>query len=353
MKKHLAFLIIVIIAVIFVSGCVSLPSPLPEPSAAPPEPAPPSETLPPAEPLPTPAPAPASAPPSPPPAPASLSNPAAGSPHPKIEQTPPACCNHPYYHKVYRAFSSDGFTFQREGVMLVDHASVPAVLKKEDGSYILYYVNGAIDTFDCSISSDGKSWAPGNCIIYGFTEKKALDPYVARLDDGTYRLYFASPPQMGTAFGQSTKIMSAVSKDGINWLQEEGVRLTESGKAFIDPAVIRMDDRWRLFTWYPGSGSTAPPEQSTMVVAVSSDGLAFTKEREFQVGGGIPEVVRLDSGQYALYFCGRGIEVMTSADGVQWSGRGATGLSGCDPSVIRDGGRWVMYYKEAEPSPHR
>lgn len=302
-------------------------------------------------------PLPPSGPPSPSPLPASpavtsLFNPsAAGKPHPKIQETPPACCNHPYYHKVYRAFSNDGLTFQKEGVMLVDHASVPAILKKDDGSYILYYVNGAIDTVDCSISRDGKTWTPGNCTIYGFTERRAWDPYVVKLDDGTYRLYFVSPPQLGTASGQATKIMSAVSRDGISWLQEKGVRLTESGKALIDPAVIRMGDRWRLFTWYPGSGPMAPPEQSTMVAAVSSDGLSFTKEREFQPGGGIPEVARLPDGRYALYFCGKGIEVLTSADGLQWSGKTGTGLPGCDPSVIQEGSRWVMYYKEIEPPP--
>lgn len=96
----------------------------------------------------------------------------AGNPHHKIAASPPPCCNHPYWHKVYRAVSSDGLNFKEVGGMIKDKASVPAILQKGDGSFILYYVDGRYDTMDCSVSSDGINFSPGNCTIYGFTEKK-------------------------------------------------------------------------------------------------------------------------------------------------------------------------------------
>jgi hypothetical protein len=265
-------------------------------------------------------------------------NPSAyGNPHPKVKQSPPPCCNHPYWHKIYRAFSEDGINWQKENLLIKDHASVPAVIQREDGSFILYYVDGEYDTLDCAISRDGKSFSPGNCTIYGFTEERAWDPYVVKINSSYYRMYFFAPK-----FGGENRIMSAISRDGVNWLQERGVRFQYPG--IIDPVVIKMGGYWRMYVWYEKAG------RAFIVVARSSDGLNFVKEAEFNVGGGVPEVVKLDSGEYALYFCGNGIEVVTSADGLTWSGRKTVIAPEvneivCDPSVIKTEYGWVMYYK--------
>ena len=265
---------------------------------------------------------------------------AAGSPNPRIVQTPPACCSHPYYHSVYRAVSSDGISWTKTDGLLKNRASVPAILQREDGSYILYYVDGVYDTMDCSVSQDGVNFSAGNCRIYGFTEEKAWDPYVVKLDDGFYRMYFFAPDF--ELF--SNRIMSAISKDGINWLQEEGIRFEKQG--IFDPVVIKMGNMWRMYVWYRDE-----PSASTIVSAASQDGLNFIKEKEFKVGGGVPEVVKLDSGQCAIYYCANGIEVRTSADCLNW-GLGQIAVYGeagkivCDPSVIKNlDGQWLMYYK--------
>ncbi|GEM_PF-2958293 len=271
-----------------------------------------------------------------------------GSAHPKVAMlsTPP-CCSHPYYHSVYRAYSQDALSWEKEGVMLQDHASVPAIIQRDDGSYVLYYVDGRYDTMDCQVLQDGRTFTDGDCTIYGFTQEKAWDPYVVRLDEEWYRLYFVSPP---SGPGKTT-IRSALSQDGISWLEEEGVRFEQDDLHMIDPAVVLTDDGWRMYAWYEPT-----PGESTMVTATSADGLTFAKESEFQIGGGIPEVLQLDaSGLFALYVCSGGISVATSSDGVTgWSAL-STVLSAdagqmiCDPSIIKNAsGQWEMVYKVQE-----
>jgi hypothetical protein len=142
--------------------------------------------------------------------------------------------------------------------------------------------------------------------------------------------------------------MSAVSKDGINWLQEEGPRFTYQG--VLDPAVIKMGDIWRMYTWY---GKGEGPARAVTVIAKSDDGLNFTFEKEVGLGGGIPEVVEYARGRYRLYFCDAGISAVTSRDGLDWTESRSVlpadpGEIVCDPSVIRAGNEWVMYYKVQE-----
>lgn len=271
-----------------------------------------------------------------------------GSPHPKVaSDSIPDCCNHPYYHGVYRAFSSDAVTWQKEGILLQDHASVPAIIERDDGSYVLYYVDGRYDTMDCQVSTDGETFTDGDCTIYGFTQERAWDPYVVKLPDSDYyRLYFVSPPSGPGA----TTIRSALSKDGISWLEEDDVRFEMDDLAIIDPAVVKMGDVWRMYAWYEST-----PGSATMVTATSPDGLTFTQESEFEVGGGIPEVVQLESGVWGLYVCSEGISLTTSQDGLSdWSSL-STVLSAdrgeivCDPSIIKMlSGEWEMVYKVQE-----
>ncbi len=272
-----------------------------------------------------------------------------GSPHTRDSEKHPDCCNHPYWHKVYKATSFNGTTWNRENVLIEEHASVPAILEKDDGSFILYYVNGDVDTMDCSVSQDGKDFTKGGCTIYGFTENKVWDPYIVKIENGFYRMYFYAPSKGLVREEQEHKIMSAISKDGINWLQEEGPRFEYQG--IIDPAVIKMGGVWRMYTWYPKDAGG--PGNSVMVSATSNDGLNFQFEKEFNVGGGIPEIVEYSRNRYRMYFCEQGISAVTSTDGLDWSRKQTVLPAGpgeivCDPSVIKSGGEWVMYYKVQE-----
>jgi len=259
-----------------------------------------------------------------------------GNPHPKIKQVIPPCCSHPYWHSIYRAFSIDGITWQQEGELLKEHASVPAIVQRDDGIFILYYVDGETDTLECSISSDGKDFEQGNCIIYGFTEQKAWDPYVMKLENGIYRMFFFSP-----GIGDN-RILSAISKDGIKWQQEKGIRFQQA--AVYDPAVIKIGTTWKMYL-----GQAV--ERGNILVARSDDGENFELEKEFDFDGSVPEVTQLEKDNYALYFCNKGIQVVTSSNGLEWKDRKTAVAQPaskifCDPSVIKVDDQFIMYYKE-------
>jgi len=267
-----------------------------------------------------------------------------GSPHPKIASVPTSsCCNHPYYHKVYRAFSVDETTWVKEGKLIKESASVPAIIQRDDGSYVLYYVDGNYDTMDCSVSKDGgKTFANGNCTIYGFTESKAWDPFVTKLDNGYYRLFFVSPPD--DLINGKIKVMSALSLDGMNWLQEDGVRFDEVD--VVDPTVAKIGS-----TWFMYAGYNVSPGNAQILIAKSSDGLTFKKDRVINLGGNVPDIIKGADGKMHLYYCENGISRSSSTDGINWSDeRVALSPSNnqvmCDASVIQESdGSWVMYYK--------
>jgi hypothetical protein len=270
-----------------------------------------------------------------------------GSPHPKIASVPTSpCCNHPYYHKVYRAFSDDESTWVKEGKIIKEKASVPAIIQRDDGSYVLYYVDGTFDTMDCSVSKDGgKTFSNGDCTIYGFTESKAWDPFVTKLDNGYYRMFFVSPP--ADLINGKIKVMSALSLDGINWLQEDGARFDEVD--VVDPTVAKIGS-----TWFMYAGYNVPGESAQILIAKSLDGLTFKKDRVINLGGNVPDVIDALDGDAHLYYCKNGISRSSSSDGVTWSDERSVLSPGqnqimCDPSVIKTSkGNWVMYYKIQE-----
>lgn len=267
-----------------------------------------------------------------------------GSPHPKIASVPKTpCCNHPYYHKIYRAFSDDETNWTKEGNVIKEHASVPAIIERDDGSLVLYYVDGRYDTMDCSVSNDsGKTFKDGNCTIYGFTENKAWDPFVMKLDNGFYRMFFVSAPDNPQK--DSTKVMSALSQDGINWLQDDGIRFDDV--PVVDPTVGKIGS-----VWYMYAGTMVPGKPAQIAIAKSIDGLAFTYVKSIDLGGNVPDIIQASDGKSHLYFCKEGIARAVSTDGLNWKDvRRVISVNKneiiCDPSVIQtQNGKWVMYYK--------
>jgi hypothetical protein len=248
-------------------------------------------------------------------------------PYPKEPQhpTPPI-----FGHNVFSASSLDGRAWNPDGILIKSSASVPEPFILNNGTMALYYVDGIFDTMDCSLSNDGMNFSYGNCTINGFTEMHAWDPDVVRLDNGSYRMYFLAPaPQ------RNSSIMSAISNDGVNWLEEPGVRFAHD--IITDPSVVRTDDGWIIYLFH------AP----NVLIARSKDGINFDNESELGMGGSVVDVVRLDSGEYAMYLdC---IEMATSNDGAIWTNPRKIpavmpGVNACSPGVTKMDGIWKMYY---------
>lgn len=265
-----------------------------------------------------------------------------GHKNPKINQQIPPCCNHPYYHSVWRAFSSDGKTWTKENKKLIDHASVPD-MQIVGNKEIIYYVDGKYDTMNCRIK-EGNKLKPGKCRIYNFSGKKAWDPEVVKVDD-YFRMYFMSPPSIHSTASETSKIKTAVSRDGINWLEEESTVL--KGKMYIDPTVIQVDSKWIMVVSTDTQG---------LFWATSTNGATFKLKGKLKGSvqdGASPHITKLAK-KYALYYCKYGISMSFSKNAEKWSGEKTILTSEqntimCDPSVEkRKNGKYVMYYKVQE-----
>lgn len=183
-----------------------------------------------------------------------------------------------------------------------------------------------------------------------------VTPDTVRLTDGTWRMYYAV----------KDGIVSATSINGMDWVKEQGIRIEPdaTNKEIIhvtSPSVFTIDkDKFRMI--YEGSDSTQRIRK--LYSAVSKDGVNWEKEKgvrlddvnEFdQKVAAVPQVVKLPGGGMRMYYSdGIRIKVAESKDqGVTWKKLGfATGLAtpSMDPSVIISGGSYRIYYTTSDSS---
>ena len=163
----------------------------------------------------------------------------------------------------------------------------------------------------------------------------AVSPRVLRLPDHTYRMYYTQIlPRAGHPTGANdydnatTRILSAVSTDGLSWTPEPGVRLTpEQGGAgqfrVVSSEVVPILDESGCMRMYfescPGTQST----ENSIRSAISEDGgLVWSLEEghRLRIGGGNVMAARIiftDDGLIRLYVTQRGVGIVSavSTDG--------------------------------------
>lgn len=266
----------------------------------------------------------------------------------------------PYNDKIYATLSGVPNTFPA-GTEIAEHASVPDVvqLTQDTGNYqkgdlLVYFVDFAAATtpgtesISVIVSHDNaKTWGSKTSLtITGKVNKGAVvDPSIAQLPDGRLRLYFFGSETTGGDPAQQQqphRVYSALSRDGINFAVESGYRLEDP--QLTDPEVIYWHNRWYM---YYSVGANAE-------LAVSNDGLNFTKQTLSDEGiGGVPGALALP-GAVRLYGCNNGISTGLAHDGIHFIKDGSNIVSGatCDPSVIQlSNGSYLMIYKvSASPS---
>jgi hypothetical protein len=255
----------------------------------------------------------------------------------------------PYNDRVSYATSTDLLQWTDSGQTLAEHASVPdAIYNPNDGIIYLYFVDvtqdGEPEQIGLLRSEDkGKTWLPKVfATIEGLGQKIAVDPDPFLLPDGRIRLYYFDIATARPGQETSGKIYSAVSSDGIHFVEEEGVRF-EREEGLFDPDVIKVNGTWRM---YVGAG-----EEPNVISAISTDGVTFEEEGVAFEGGSVPNVF-YDGERYILYVAG--INLAFSNDGKSFTRQdysfcGETGFA-ADPGVIQIGNTdYLMFFKTKVP----
>lgn len=255
----------------------------------------------------------------------------------------------PYYHQIFRGTSTDGFSFEDESVLLLDHASVPDAIVGQDGKRSIYYINGMPGRHGIWIAreqSDG-TFVTEDCVrIDGEFNANAVDPDVLWLPTGEMRLFYFEGNFVGSAgpMEEAHPFYAATSSDGIHF-EVDGLAL-EVEEA-TDPSVVQLND---------GTWLMAISQGSQTLFAASTLGLEYQLTGAV-VEGGVPELALLDDGSLRCFVTGNGIESHRSTDnGATWTKESGTRLSGptgqvtADPSLIKlSDGTFELYYKTMEP----
>lgn len=257
----------------------------------------------------------------------------------------------PYHDSVSYATSSDLLNWTDSGTTIAEHASVPDVINK-DGTLYMYFVDTTTDGLPEQLAlmkstDNGKTWSDRQRVSIkgkGIAGEIPVDPSPFLMNDGSIRLYYFDIS--GSRNPNSTspnRIYSAVSSDGINFTQEDGVRFEEEN--IYDPSVIQVGDTWRLYV--------GKPDNQQVVSATSTDGLNFTREGVAYDGSSVPDAI-YENGKYYLYTAG--IQIATSSDGASYAKTSSRFMSSsgltADPGVIKLGDNsYLMVYKTSDQTP--
>ncbi|MBS3152493.1 hypothetical protein J4230_03735 [Candidatus Woesearchaeota archaeon] len=172
-------------------------------------------------------------------------------------------------------------SWQPKGIAIEGTYADAEIVELEDGAYRIYYsiepeVPGNKLEIFSSISADGINWKNEEGIIKEF----ATFPDIVKLPDGRFRMYFQN----------AGVIKSATSHDGLNWVDDPGVRIDkhESGFKLEDvgaQSTVQLDDGTYIMVY---RGTISEPYQIAEKIsnkdthvyfwATSKDGLIFEKK---------------------------------------------------------------------------
>lgn len=185
---------------------------------------------------------------------------------------------------------------------------------------------------DAGVPDPVASWPRGalRSGIYG-----AVSPRVVCFQDGSYRLYYTQllprPGFPGGAcdYDQSTsRILSAFSRDGVQWTPEPGVRLSAAGGGAGEYRVVSSEvvpvacatGHWRMY--YECSRGPQSADNAILSAQSQDDGVTWQREPGVRWGNGrsnfaAPRIQFLANEQVRLYCYerGKGIISAISKDG--------------------------------------
>ncbi|MEQ2008283.1 MAG: hypothetical protein ABMA26_15925 [Limisphaerales bacterium] len=252
---------------------------------------------------------------------------------------------------------------QPEKLATFGRAGVPTLARLKDGRLITAFQhfpaddNRNFDRVAVSFSRDeGQTWTKPEPIAMDGMDAglaRPFDPTLVPLPDGGVRLYFTS--NRSPDFRRSTPaIYSAVSRDGLCYEFEPGVRFDVEGRVVIDCAAALHDGVFHLIV--PDNGTPEemraneqrrePPRGEKGYHAVSKDGLNFERIADVTMPtqGRWLGNMQSEGRRLAFFGTGPGPWPATSVDGVTWqTGTSPTRVPGADPGTVklRDGS-WLV-----------
>ncbi len=241
-------------------------------------------------------------------------------------------------------------SIEEESPRGVCHAITPNVIRLADGRYRMYYsalvygdraFENSTAVIKSAISDDAGHWEvePGNRLEpFGpDATLRVLCPDVIPHPDGGYRMYFEA-----SCLNQPSRVLSARSANGIDWTPEPGIRIGDEMYAYGSPRGVYLNpshsnavDVPQTRLYFHRAPYAKEADQTRQILsAISDDGINFT----FEPGARIsqegereslsvyaPEVIRLGTGGYRMYYSGWCTEPIhgrilsaTSADGLHW-----------------------------------
>lgn len=259
--------------------------------------------------------------------------------------------NGPWVDEIWVATAGADGIPTSTGKRILDHASAPTTMRLTDGTIILYGNDGtkrSTSGLIVAVSTDnGSTWKAGAVRFSGNVNPGANghrgDPEAELLSDGRIRLYYMQPAPNGPV------VKSAVTSDGITFVEESGDRVVGSGiDNHLEADVIQMKDKtWMMFMGdQPTKGS--------------SDGVTFTALAGSSAGASHTNSVLLASGKIRQYRCDHNtLTTYVSSDGLTWTYEGAMAEDpttiNCDPAPLKLGtNSWLVAFKrQAKLAPPR
>lgn len=273
------------------------------------------------------------------------------------------------------AKTAAGQSWQPAGVVVAGKYADADVVRLADGSYRMYYsiepeVAGNQLEMYSTTSTDGVTWTQEA----GERRKRSTFPDVVQLEDGSWRMYFQN----------EQVIKSAVSADGLTWTDESGVRIDKvetevTPDGVSAPTTLRLADGSFLMVYSVAlenqrySQDVPNDKMALFMYATSADGLTWQKQgllldsrNDVQKGWADgPDLVQWDDDTIKLFFWGySGVYESTFTDGtlttpeVVYAGESEKKTDGIpraypenppgDPTLIKVGDSWFMYYGQHE-----
>ena len=212
---------------------------------------------------------------------------------------------------ILSAVSNDGVSFTKEqgvrvspGEGFESFVCDPTIVDLQDGRMRMYYKGAdsqnpgpgkSIHKIYSAVSSDGLTFQKEGLRIDSETNGDngwASVPDAIVLSDGRVRIYYVTAAAMEHGIG------SAISSDGLNFVKEPGLRIPN----LVDPALIRIKDKYVLFAASIDERFASLPKG--IYYSESSDGLDFSEPvAVFQENNVYdPSVLKIDENTVRVFY---------------------------------------------------